>query len=202
LDSNQLKIEAMKNALEDSLSNQKLINKCLDYFGANFGKSRFHHVAHFLDNILGIKEDRDSLEKNILGKYSVLCKSLYLEANLTPGFLDFLNGCEGKCFIASGSEQKELREVFSKRKLEKLFDGIYGSPAMKKEIIKKIISNNNFDYKSVIMIGDAISDLEAAIDNNIDFLAYVEYSNVPSELRRLANSKGFEVINHWKDLYD
>lgn len=59
LDSNHLKIEAMKNALEAHFSAQDLTEACVDYFRHNFGKSRFHHVAHFLDSILAIEEEKE-----------------------------------------------------------------------------------------------------------------------------------------------
>ena len=46
--SNQLKIKAMKNSLEANFSDSHLIKQCLNYFQLNFGKSRFHHIEHFL----------------------------------------------------------------------------------------------------------------------------------------------------------
>ena len=114
LDSNQLKIEAMKNALEAHFSAQDLIIECIDYFRHNFGKSRFHHVAHFLDNILDIKkEQRNKLEQLILADFSKQCRTLYLMAQLTPSFMAFLDQCKGRRYVASGSEQGELRGVFA-----------------------------------------------------------------------------------------
>ena len=51
-DSNQLKIDAMRKALNKQFDNARLVTMCLDYFSHNFGKSRFHHIDHFLNSIL------------------------------------------------------------------------------------------------------------------------------------------------------
>ena len=124
LDSNKLKIEAMKNTLEANFSSKRLIDECIEYFSHNFGKSRFHHVAHFLDSILKPrKENKSQLELIILEEFSKHCRTLYMSAKLTPGFMEFLVQCDGKRYVASGSEQNELREVFVKRGLNKYFNG-------------------------------------------------------------------------------
>lgn len=181
LDSNQLKIEAMKNALEAHFSAQDLIIECIDYFRHNFGKSRFHHVAHFLDNILDIKkEQRNKLEQLILADFSKQCRTLYLMAQLTPSFMAFLDQCKGKRYVASGSEQGELRGVFAQRGLDVHFDGIFGSPTPKAELIQRILEQEQ--NTNAVMFGDAESDMSSAQQNHIDFVFYAPYSNVKEKM--------------------
>jgi phosphoglycolate phosphatase-like HAD superfamily hydrolase len=199
LDSNQLKIDAMESAL-CALFNQKTeIANCVDYFKHNFGKSRFHHVDVFLDDYLTIVEqDKEQSRQDIINSYSSMCKKLYLGAPVTPEFLTFLHSLSGKKYIASGSEQEELRSVFKQRKLDTLFDGIYGSPIAKLENIKTILKNEN--NTNAIMFGDAISDLNAAVDNKIDFVAYTPFSNVAVQLEEQSIKQGYRVIGAWKEL--
>ncbi|EGQ8161753.1 HAD hydrolase-like protein [Vibrio parahaemolyticus] len=181
LDSNQLKIEAMKNALEAHFSAQDLIAECVDYFRHNFGKSRFHHVAHFLDSILTIEEEkRSELEQRILADFSKQCRTLYLTAQLTPGFMSFLEQCQGKRYVASGSEQSELRDVFVQRGLDTHFDGVFGSPTPKAELIRYILKQEN--STNAVMFGDAESDMLSAQQNHIDFVFYAPYSNVKEKM--------------------
>lgn len=181
LDSNQLKIEAMKNALEVHFSASPLIAECVNYFRHNFGKSRFHHVAHFLDSILCVKEERfEELEQLILADFSKQCRTLYLTAELTPGFLAFLDQCNGKRYVASGSEQGELRDVFVQRGLDTYFDGVFGSPTPKYEIIQRILKQEK--NMNAVMFGDAESDMLSAQQNNIDFVFYAPYSNVKEKM--------------------
>jgi len=47
------------------------------------------------------------------------------------------------------------------------------------------------------MFGDAISDMNAALDNNIDFIAYLPYSNVSEELIIESENRGFTIMNSW-----
>ncbi|MFH4893836.1 HAD family hydrolase [Vibrio diabolicus] len=181
LDSNQLKIEAMKNALEVYFPGQDLIDECVDYFRHNFGKSRFHHVAHFLDSILDIEEEqRGELERLILADFSKQCRSLYLTAGLTPGFIAFLEQCKGKRYVASGSEQSELRDVFVQRGLDVHFDGVFGSPRPKTELIQRILKQEQ--NTNAVMFGDAESDMLSAQQNHIDFVFYAPYSNVKEKM--------------------
>ncbi|MEY8215511.1 MAG: HAD hydrolase-like protein [Colwellia sp.] len=199
LDSNQLKIEAMERALSALFTKKTEIDNCIHYFKHNFGKSRFHHIDVFLLEYLNVADqDSQHYRQSILSSYSSMCKKLYLNAEITPDFLDFIQGLQGKKFIASGSEQEELRYVFKQRELDSLFDGIYGSPTPKSENIKKILqstANNN-----AIMFGDAISDLNASVDNGIAFIAYLPFSNVKNKLNSLSVDQGFSAYNSWSEI--
>jgi phosphoglycolate phosphatase-like HAD superfamily hydrolase len=209
LDSNQLKIDAMETALNTHFTNKIEIANCIHYFSNNFGKSRFHHVDVFLLKYLTIEdEDLQHYRQSILISYASMCKKLYLNAEITPGFLDFIKWLQGKKFIASGSEQEELRAVFKQRELDILFDGIYGSPTSKSENIKNILqSTSSCASKSesqgknhAIMFGDAVSDLQASITNNIEFIAYLPFSNVKQKLNLLSIEHGFSSYNSWSEI--
>jgi len=194
LDSNQLKIEAMKNALEAHFSAQDLIIECVDYFRHNFGKSRFHHVAHFLDNIFDIeKEQRKELKHMILQDFSKRCRTLYLMAQLTPSFMAFLEQCKGKRYVASGSEQGELRDVFAQRGLDVHFDGVFGSPTPKAELIQRILEQEQ--NTNAVMFGDAESDMSSAQQNHIDFVFYAPYSNVKEKMIELCHLQQHLIID-------
>jgi phosphoglycolate phosphatase-like HAD superfamily hydrolase len=200
LDSNQLKIHAMDNALSNIGLDRKIIEKCLAYFRNNFGKSRYHHVSVFSEKFIGMTLNNDitSFNDKLLMNFSQQCKELYSNAEITPGFIDFISCLKGKKFIASGSDQKELREVFDSRNLSHLFDGIYGSPTAKSDNSAYILTIE--PMKKAIMFGDAIADLTASIDNSIDFVAFRPYSNIPEELSAQADIHGFSVIDHWEQL--
>jgi len=199
LDSNQLKIDAMQNALASIINDSIRVNACVDYFRNNFGRSRFHHVDVFVEQFLLLDDTaKNNVKDDILQAYSSQCKSLYLQAQLTPGFIDFINQLNGKKYIASGSEQQELREVFKARNLDVYFDDIFGSPTKKSDLVTNILQLTNSD--NAIMFGDAISDLEAAQANSINFIAYLPYSNVKASLAELASKINAPTINAWSEL--
>jgi phosphoglycolate phosphatase-like HAD superfamily hydrolase len=198
-DSNQLKIEAMKSTLLSLFVENDKIDACLSYFASNFGRSRFHHVDVFVEEILKPgAANIQSMKESILKLYSDQCKSLYLQAEITPGFIQFIETLPGNKYVASGSEQEELRDVFKKRGLDVYFDGIYGSPTAKTNIVKAIMGKaSGADF---LMIGDALSDLNAAVNNNIHFVAYLPFSNVKEQLKRESIKHNFMQIYHWDEI--
>lgn len=200
LDSNQLKIDAMESTLHGVGFAEAEISQCINYFRENFGKSRFHHVRVFVEQYLQPSKaiDKLKLEESIIKHFSKQCQNLYQSAKVTPCFLETLSGLEGGKYIASGSAQDELRRVFRERDFTKYFHGIFGSPVSKSENISHILTLEN--TLNAVMVGDAMSDLNAAIQNDIDFIAYTPYSNTPERLISEARSNGFKVINTWKEL--
>mgnify|MGYP006399370073 CR=1 FL=1 len=194
LDSNELKIQAMETALVKSGCQNSQVSELSNLFRKNFGKSRFYHVSAFAKLI----NKDESWETQVLEYYSSMCRELYRNSDLTPGFLDFVSRSKAKHFIASGSEQAELRSVFEEKGLSHHFEKIYGSPKKKSQIVSEVVKT--FVGKKFLMIGDAVSDYEAAKDNNIDFLCYIPFSNVESELRRLSADVGFDILDNWSEL--
>ncbi len=199
LDSNQLKIKAMKNTLEQHFYSSELIGNCVDYFRKNFGKSRFHHIEHFLENILSVEDcDKYKLKDSMLSHFSEQCLELYSSAEITPGFILFIEQCDSKKYVASGSAQEELRTVLKKRGLAQYFDDIFGSPTPKSEIIKYILEKEQ--NNKAIMIGDAESDMLAARDNNIDFAFYSPYSNVKPKMLEYCSLYNYKVIDKFSEV--
>lgn len=198
-DSNHLKINAMEEVLSTYFSSNSKRKDSLDYFKNNFGKSRFHHIDFFLTNIFKIDPPAQILlKKNILSDFSKKCYELYLRAELTPSVLELLNKIKVKKFIASGSEQSELRLVFDNRKLSEFFHSIYGSPTSKETIIKSIL--NKESTKNAVMIGDAYSDMYAAEKNDIDFIFYSPFSNIKEEMTKKCNDRKHLIIKDFVEL--
>lgn len=199
-DSNKLKITAMRDALNELEFDDKEVLMCCEYFQNNFGESRYHHVRHFINTILKLSatDNPSELQSKIIEKFSVNCQELYSKAEMTPGFLEFLQQLDGKKYIASGSAQDELREVFVARKISQYFDGIYGSPKKKSDNVKHILELEG--STKGLMFGDAISDLNASIENKIDFVAYRPFSNVADKLTTKTKDYGFKVVDHWDEL--
>ncbi|MBH21709.1 MAG: haloacid dehalogenase [Rhodobiaceae bacterium] len=198
-DSNNLKIQAMEEVLISYFFQAGEIKNSLGYFKKNFGKSRFHHVEYFLNNFLCVETNKkNDLKHNILDDFSSKCQKLYLKANLTPDILSLLNKCVSKKFIASGSEQSELRSVLEHRKLSKYFESIFGSPTPKDEIIHNILEKES--TRNAVMIGDSFSDMSAAETNKIDFIFYSPFSNVKDEMIEKCTSKKYLIINSFNEL--
>jgi len=199
LNSNTLKIEAMRNALIDSGITSAEIDTCTDFFKNNFGKSRFYHIDHFAKELLNIESSAvEKFKEGLLTSYSQQCKSLYLLADVTPFVSDVLSTSSATKYVASGSEQEELRDVFQQRELDVYFKTIFGSPEKKVNHVTHILAKH--PSTKAVMIGDAISDLEAAKDNNIDFIFYSPFSNVEDKMRDLCLKFNYRIINSFEEV--
>ena len=198
-DSNKLKIDAMRESLDSLSIRQDIVEQCCSFFAKNFGKSRFYHVEFFVEHLINVEQGKKKeLYQEILDLYANKTRQLYMSSTITPHCIDLLDDIRVPKFIASGSEEGELRWVFEKRGLSKQFDAIYGSPTSKSDNVRKIIESGHF--KTPLMVGDALSDLDAAISNGIDFLGYLPFSNVREELEKKASECGFVCISDWPEL--
>jgi len=93
--------------------------------------------------------------------------------NIYNGVIDGIKKIAGsyKVFIVSNCEDWYLESFFKHSGLKKFFtsyDCFGSSRISKSEMIKKLI--NNFNLKNAVYIGDTISDSQAALNANIDFI--------------------------------
>jgi phosphoglycolate phosphatase-like HAD superfamily hydrolase len=128
-------------------------------------------------------------------------QSFVKKANLTPSvrkILSSLNDSGHKLFVASGSDEQELIAVFENRGLLKQFNKIYGSPKKKSECVSAILAKN--PGFNAALIGDSISDLNTAKENNIDFIYMYKYTVQTKEQDEVCRNEAKLVINTLDDL--
>ncbi len=150
------------------------VEALIKYHRENGGLSRFNKIKYFYNSILQSDIDEQTL-KSYTDEFSILMKNeLCKKVYLIEDCISFIksNYEKYKMFIASGSEQNELRYLCEELDLTKYFEGIYGSPTHKNELVKNIIDLNSYERNHYVLIGDSINDLEAAEENDIEFLAY------------------------------
>lgn len=189
-DTNKLKISAFKKILKNY--EQPYIDDFLSYFSGNFGRSRYIHVKHFIENILKIPFD-DQLYNQILADYGLECRLLYDKAEICVGVRELLKITKNKIkYIASGSDQAELIDVFNRRELEHHFSSIMGSPRSKNDLVKDICNIHEND--KILMIGDAKADLIAAKLSEIDFLYVSRYSMDNKNMKKLRRTEEFTTV--------
>ena len=104
--------------------------------------------------------------------YGQLSKEGLLECSEIPGvrrILTHLNSLKIPCYVASGGDQAELRDIFESRNLTVYFDGMFGSPLSKIDNLAKLNSEKFLTIPGVFF-GDACSDMEAAKKYGLDFV--------------------------------
>ena len=108
---------------------------------------------------------------------SIVQKGL-LECDYVPGSLEFIKQQSASgllLFVVSGSDEKELQEIFFSRGILKYFKKVYGSPTNKIENTAKVIQEIGSQKKGCFF-GDSRSDYEAAKKFELDFVYVSEFS--------------------------
>jgi len=148
--------------------------KLLKYHMENMGISRYTKFRYFYETLLNTQYD-ESLD-DVLGKrFSDIVLEKVLKSPFVPGAKTFLdNKTEDILFyIATGTPQNEIEYILKQRDLTQYFDGVYGTPMLKEDIISKIMLDSGLTNEEIIFIGDAMSDLKSAKAHNLHFYARV-----------------------------
>ncbi|MEI2392032.1 HAD family hydrolase [Priestia megaterium] len=198
LDVNTLKCEAFAKSVEGYPRED--VDAFVEYCKNTFGISRYKKFKDFFN--LFAKEDFQEAKYNyFLDVYADSCKKIYNSANLTEGALELLKilKSEGKrTYIASGSDELELREVFSNKNLNNYFNDIYGSPNTKSEAVKQIMASSY--RQNILFIGDALADSAVAKEHNLDYMYMYMYTLQSPENDLKCRKNAISCIETLKDV--
>ena len=118
---------------------EKIVQKIIDYNKEHEGISRFVKFRFFHEKFLGIPYTEGIGEK-LSHAYTKLVFDGVLQAPYIEGALDFLKKHYQHIplFVASGTPEPELRAIIKQRSIPHFFQGVFGSPATKTEILPGI----------------------------------------------------------------
>ncbi|AEJ12006.1 MULTISPECIES: HAD family hydrolase [Pseudomonas] len=176
LDSNKVKTQAFYQA---ALPYGEIAAQALaDYHVANGGVSRYKKFSYFLEHIVTKHIEGVTLE-NLLDRYAEFVRSGLLSCDVAIGLQELRDNTPNtRWLVVSGGDQAELREIFTQRKLDGLFDGgIFGSPDIKEDILSREQSRTNI-IAPALFIGDSKYDYKAASEAKIDFVFMSDWSEV------------------------
>lgn len=128
------------------------------------GVSRFEKFAWFYREVLG-REITAIEEHELNERFTDLCLQGVLGAEFVPGIMEFLEEWhrEKPLYVASGTPDYELKEIFVKRGLNRYFQGVHGTPPNKTALLRRIVEMAGVCANTVLMVGDSSTDLDAAI---------------------------------------
>ncbi|WP_029894728.1 HAD family hydrolase [Desulfohalovibrio reitneri] len=127
------------------------------------GVSRYEKFRRFYEEYLG----RDITQPDIdmlVGRFLQAAEEELLEAPFVTGAREAIEEAHRTypIYVASGAPQEELRAICQVKGLTRYFQGIYGSPPEKAELLRRILMESGAQPNETLMIGDSSTDLEAA----------------------------------------
>ncbi|MDO6746298.1 HAD family hydrolase [Gilvimarinus sp. 1_MG-2023] len=174
LDSNHIKEEGFRHLFKSY--GEDNTRKIVEYHRANGGLSRYHKIRYFFNTLLGKPVDDDTVER-LANQFSEITMRLLTAPELriedTIQFIKHMH-LKKRMFIASASDEQDLKILCRHHGIETKFDGIFGSPKTKEAIVSDIIKSR--DSNECVLIGDSLNDINAAQHNDIAFVGYNNYS--------------------------
>ena len=143
----------------------------LDFCLAEGGMPRREKFAHIHRHILNTPLAAAQLE-SLVKKYTECVLSQVLKAPFLPGAMEVITSPNGGTlrFVVSGTPQGEINAICNHLKISRYFERIVGSPTSKPDWIGKILNHYGLDSRHAVMIGDSLTDWQAARDKGIAFL--------------------------------
>lgn len=150
------------------------VDEILRFQLENVGLSRYDKFPVIYRDILGIPFPDGEMER-LDREFSRLVVDGVLACELVPGARPFLERRQLSylLYVASATPELEVREIVRRRGLAELFTDVYGSPATKAQILRRIAAENGLTPREVLFVGDARNDLEAAQEADTWFVGRI-----------------------------
>jgi phosphoglycolate phosphatase-like HAD superfamily hydrolase len=152
----------------------RAVAQAMDHHKSSEGISRLTKIQYCHRQYLGV--DLTQRELAALGRqYSALVEDAVVACDGVAGARRFLDAHHNKTklFVASGTPQEELKRIVGRRAMTRYFAGVYGSPALKEEIVAQVLAAHGLDAGRALFIGDAMADYTAAGAHGVDFIGRV-----------------------------
>ena len=150
-----------------------IVEKVVTYHLENGGVSRVEKFRHFYRHYLK-QQLPDSELETLCDRFRTLVFEDVIAAPWVPGALEsvkrfYADGLPQ--FIVSGTPGDELEQIVTQREIRQYFDGVFGSPRQKADLLQWILSANGLAPSEVLFIGDAMTDYEGARISGVRFVA-------------------------------
>jgi HAD superfamily hydrolase (TIGR01549 family) len=174
----------------------EVVAQVVAYHLVNGGISRFEKFRYFFRELIRQPLSKET-ERQLGIEFSKLVETKVVAAPWVKGAEAFLKAWHNvlPLFIASGTPEEELKRIVEKRGMNCYFCGVCGSPRGKEEILRQVIAENGFASSRVLMVGDALSDLEAALLADTAFVGRVDAGQP-----QVFHGKGVRVITDLTEL--
>lgn len=204
LDSNELKTACFREVLEAGGYDAGDIARFVEFQRASFGMSRYRLFEALLGWELAVRPPLDHAE--LLARYAGALGGRYVTCDATPGMRDVVSSLAARhpVYIASGSDQAELRGVMAERGDAEHFRLILGSPTTKYDNLMLVLEDlrklGPIEPADVAFVGDAEADLNAARKAGMGFVYMDGFSAAQARMRALAAEHEVPLIADLREL--
>lgn len=151
------------------------LEEIVQFHRDNGGMSRFDKFRYIYNKILKKDLTQKKFEELSENFATIVFKEVR-KAPFVPGVQEFLNTYQAKIplYVISATPEKELIQIIQQRGMFHYFKKVFGSPRKKSECIKEILNHTDISPNSVIFVGDAKNDLDAARSAGVRFIGRIK----------------------------
>jgi len=167
------------------------VDEIVQFHKDNGGMSRFDKFRYIYNNIL--KEDLTQKKfVELSEKFAAIVFKEVIKAPYVHGAQEFLETYYKKIplYVVSATPEKELIQILQERGISHYFAKVFGAPRKKTDCISEVLTLTGSPPDSVIFVGDAKNDFEAAQATGVRFIGRIN----PGDENRFAGLTGIEVI--------
>ena len=169
---------------------------------AHGGVSRFAKVEHLFSGILRRRPATGEFD-HALRLFADAVRDRMATVAIEPSIDELLTrigSCGASAYVVSGSEHHELQQVLKERGVAHHFDGIFGSPQTKKDIIADLAACGRLRHPAVF-VGDSRLDFVAAQQARADFVFVQQWSEL-ADWRDALPVDEIVIVDALSDLLD
>lgn len=172
VESVDIKGEAFVELYRDE--SEDIQRQMLDYHRRHGGVTRFEKIRYYEGKLLGRSIDEDGVNAKA-ARFGEIVERRVAESGFVPGALEFLKTWHAQfpMFVASATPQEELVRIVQTRNMDGYFQGVFGAPVRKDVHIANILKDHSWKPDEAVMVGDAMTDYNAAMATNVMFVGRV-----------------------------
>jgi phosphoglycolate phosphatase-like HAD superfamily hydrolase len=136
----------------------------------NGGMSRYDKLPLYLEWAGQAAAPADIAHYDTL--FSAAVEQAVIDSAWVPGAMEYLAATHGSqpSTLITATPQAEIERILGALRVYSLFRSVQGAPTPKIEAIRRVIAGLDVRPDAALMIGDAESDLQAAVANGVPFL--------------------------------
>jgi len=188
LESVSVKTEAFRTLFSDVPEH---VEEIVQFHRDNGGMSRFDKFRFIYKHILH-EELTEKKFMELSDQFAAIVFLAVIHADYVPGAREFLEHYHTRTplYVVSATPEHELRQIVEARGMSRCFRDVFGAPRKKAECIGEIVRRNGAHPESVIFVGDAKNDYEAAREAGVRFIGRVK----PGDGNRFEGLPGIDTI--------
>jgi phosphoglycolate phosphatase-like HAD superfamily hydrolase len=150
---------------------QDIQDQVLAYHNAHGGVTRYDKIRYYETRLLNRELTEERLQIRAQ-EFSDIVEERVVNSPWVKGAKEFLEKHyqTRPLYVASATPEEELRRIVEKRGMNSYFKAVYGAPEKKATHIRTALAELNLQAKEAVMIGDAMSDHNAAQETGTYFI--------------------------------